>query len=1021
MRPDALRRRGRALRHLLLVTIASVVGACGTVEGPGDDLQPPSELVAEALGTTTIRVSWKPAVSTEPLTYELERRTDLQGDFTVIAGSLADAGGSRVVYFDTDVEPGRFYGYRVRAISRLGALSSRSNVSGTRSAPTPGLEIRTVTTVATASALDADGYRAVVRGPRDTTVVTLATTGVRLISPIADGTYSVALQGLSANCAPSNAADSVLTAVVRSDGPRTITPVTFSVSCRDPARASIVANVRVTGDTLDADGVTITTSGIIRAPQTPPNERVYFQTRVVSAGTNSSIRFDNLLPGDYEVSIGDVDAPCVLTSARRRELQPAALAVDTVRFSLACTKPEVPVDTVGRPFVLRNSWSASAARPGDAVSLLAEMDLRADATQRLSSITAQVQFDADVVRYDSISNPGTFDIVLANNAQPGVVLLTTANLGGNSPSGRFNIARLWYTVIGTVGSRVRSSTTVSEAVAPAAGGGLELFTDRIRTEESTLEVSSSGAGPTNQPPVAAISGPGTATVGTAVTFSGSQSSDPDGTIASYAWTFGDGASGSGVSASHTYQAAGSYTVRLTVTDNRGATGTREQNIVVSAPSPSLGSITGTVSSPTRGALAGVTVTVAGGGSATTSATGTYTISGVAPGQRTVMLSGLPATCAAPTAATATVTAGASATLDFSVTCTTGGGGPSTGTMRGRVTRVGGDALAGVRVSVQPAASATALSAVTDAQGDYSIANVPVGTGGDAGRGAITLSDLPTGCSAPTLEYTGLTAGGSLDRNIEVTCQTATTGTITGTVTRSTGGPIAGAQIVVTPTGSAPLAAVTTTTSGGYTVSDVPAGGGTIAVNGLPTGCTAPAPTAYSGLAAGASLTRDITVTCVAAPFSYPVTATWGAITTGGATGRTVELTLAIDMGGAPGRPDVNGSNPDDLSSLSFSVSGYGTNLNYVASSGTPSGLPIASVNQVQTGTPNATTLGAVFSLSGSTQTGAFTIIRLRYEIAAGFSGTITPIIEITEATATVNLIEVTATVSVGAAPALTVP
>src|SRR5262250_1346777 len=46
-----------------------------------------------------------------------------------------------------------------------------------------------------------------------------------------------------------------------------------------------------------------------------------------------------------------------------------------------------------------------------------------------------------------------------------------------------------------------------------------------------------------------------------------RSSDPDGTIASYAWTFGDGASGAGVTASHTYAAGGTYPVSLTVTDN----------------------------------------------------------------------------------------------------------------------------------------------------------------------------------------------------------------------------------------------------------------------------------------------------------------------------------------------------------------------------------------------------------------------------------------------------------------------
>ena len=63
-------------------------------------------------------------------------------------------------------------------------------------------------------------------------------------------------------------------------------------------------------------------------------------------------------------------------------------------------------------------------------------------------------------------------------------------------------------------------------------------------------------------------------------FDGTESSDPDGTIASYAWDFGDGTTGSGVMVSHTYAAAGTYTVMLTVTDNDGATGSTSNGVSV---------------------------------------------------------------------------------------------------------------------------------------------------------------------------------------------------------------------------------------------------------------------------------------------------------------------------------------------------------------------------------------------------------------------------------------------------------
>lgn len=71
----------------------------------------------------------------------------------------------------------------------------------------------------------------------------------------------------------------------------------------------------------------------------------------------------------------------------------------------------------------------------------------------------------------------------------------------------------------------------------------------------------------NRPPVANPGGPYQGAAGQPVSFDGSGSSDPDGNALTYAWTFGDGGTGTGVAPSHTYALAGSYLVTLTVTDN----------------------------------------------------------------------------------------------------------------------------------------------------------------------------------------------------------------------------------------------------------------------------------------------------------------------------------------------------------------------------------------------------------------------------------------------------------------------
>ena len=74
----------------------------------------------------------------------------------------------------------------------------------------------------------------------------------------------------------------------------------------------------------------------------------------------------------------------------------------------------------------------------------------------------------------------------------------------------------------------------------------------------------------NKPPTAAFS---SSCNGATCSFDASASSDPDGTVASYAWSFGDNSTGTGKTTGHTYTAAGTDTVTLTVTDNSGATAT----------------------------------------------------------------------------------------------------------------------------------------------------------------------------------------------------------------------------------------------------------------------------------------------------------------------------------------------------------------------------------------------------------------------------------------------------------------
>lgn len=77
----------------------------------------------------------------------------------------------------------------------------------------------------------------------------------------------------------------------------------------------------------------------------------------------------------------------------------------------------------------------------------------------------------------------------------------------------------------------------------------------------------------NRPPIADPHGPYQGEVSKAVTFDGTWSYDPDGTLILYRWDFGDGSFDYGGRVQHAYARAGSYDVALTVTDDDGDTGT----------------------------------------------------------------------------------------------------------------------------------------------------------------------------------------------------------------------------------------------------------------------------------------------------------------------------------------------------------------------------------------------------------------------------------------------------------------
>jgi DNA/RNA endonuclease G (NUC1) len=118
----------------------------------------------------------------------------------------------------------------------------------------------------------------------------------------------------------------------------------------------------------------------------------------------------------------------------------------------------------------------------------------------------------------------------------------------------------------------------------------------VTISDGTTTSSRSGLVTVMALPVANIASPITGIEGSAVTMSGAGSTDADGFIVNYAWTFGDGGTGTGVSVSHTYAAAGAYVVTLTVRDDHGNESTTSTTAIISALTPTqrLDALTATI-------------------------------------------------------------------------------------------------------------------------------------------------------------------------------------------------------------------------------------------------------------------------------------------------------------------------------------------------------------------------------------------------------------------------------------------
>ncbi|WP_028047327.1 PKD domain-containing protein [Cellulomonas sp. URHE0023] len=203
------------------------------------------------------------------------------------------------------------------------------------------------------------------------------------------------------------------------------------------------------------------------------------------------------------------------------------------------------------------------AKAGTYTVALTVTDNEGATASSTTSVTAKEPNKAPTARFTSSANGLALSADGSTSTDPDGTLASYAWTFGDGTTGTGANAQHTYAAAGTF--NVTLTVTDNEG---AKHSTTTAVTVRVPNKAPTAAMT---------PKVSALS----------ATFDAAASSDPDGSLVGYAWTFGDGAAGEGVSTSHTYATPGTYTVTLIVTDNEGATGRFVGTVVASAPAPAI--------------------------------------------------------------------------------------------------------------------------------------------------------------------------------------------------------------------------------------------------------------------------------------------------------------------------------------------------------------------------------------------------------------------------------------------------
>ncbi len=252
----------------------------------------------------------------------------------------------------------------------------------------------------------------------------------------------------------------------------------------------------------------------------------------------------------------------------------------SMSFSSFGNMPVIGIDNINVPY---DGTSLGCVYISDAIDV--------------GSVNFKLSWNPNIVSLKKVDNSSTnFHAVFHHlDESSGELNLNAYSLG--SLSGNLNIACLEFERVGSSsGGTTCDLEFLSTSLYDSTPEGIPIdHTNQGGTIEVEKSSSSPSPGPSNgennnikaeenkNPSAAFIVSDETAYIDESITFDASDSYDPDGDSLTYVWDFGDGVNSNEKVVSHSYDSADSYTVELSVDDEKGGKDSSSKIIVIKIP------------------------------------------------------------------------------------------------------------------------------------------------------------------------------------------------------------------------------------------------------------------------------------------------------------------------------------------------------------------------------------------------------------------------------------------------------